>query len=360
MKSTTELNEMKGINWRQIIRPYSRPDTKRSNWQIASTMSLYVAFWFIAYAAYDISPWLCLLVAGAAQVFYGRIFIFMHDCGHGSFYKSKKWRTFWGYISGILWFTPYEQWTKAHATHHKHSGNLEHRGIGDIWTLTIEEYEKASLGRKVFYRVCRFPPFVFFVGGLYTYFFVQRFYTKEDGTKEKQSVWITNGAIVLMATIISSITSLEFFLFYQFFLLYFGSCLAVFFFYVQHQYDDVYWEKKEAWNYETAAMKGCSNLKLPKIIQWASGNIGFHHIHHLSSSIPNYFLEKAYEENEYFQHPTTLTLWDCAKTFNLAIYDFENRRMLSFKDYKKFKNTSSSDSNCSKFDIIPEEELLKA
>jgi omega-6 fatty acid desaturase (delta-12 desaturase) len=266
----------------------------------------------------------------------------MHDCGHGSFYKSKRVRTIVGYITGIVWFTPYQQWTKAHATHHRHSGNLNERGIGDIWTLTVDEYKKASFGRKLFYRVCRFPIFVVFVGGLYTYFGAQRFSTKEDGPKEKKSVWITNISIVIMGIAISTITSFEFFAFYQFFLLYMGSSLAVFFFYVQHQYEDVYWEEKENWDYETAAIEGCSNLKLPKIVQWASGNIGFHHIHHLSHAIPNYNLEKALNENEYFQNSTTLNLWDCVKTFNLALYDYDNKKMITFKAYTQNKKIEAN------------------
>lgn len=331
------MEKIQKPNWRKIIRNYNKPNATKSNWQIGSTLLLYIASWFIAYEAYQISLWLCLGVATISQVFFGRLFIFMHDCGHGSFYKSRKARMFWGYVTGILWFTPYEQWSKAHATHHRHSGNLDHRGTGDIWTLTINEYEQASIGKKIFYRICRFPIFVIFFGGLYTYFGSQRLYMKEDGPNEKRSVWITNISIILLGAAITAVTNLEFFLFYQFFLIYLGSCLSVFFFYVQHQYEDVYWSKTESWDYETAAMKGCSNLAVPRIIQWASGNIGFHHIHHLSHAIPNYNLEKAFKENEYFQEPVTLSLWDCVKTFNLALYDLPGKRMITFKEYREGK-----------------------
>jgi omega-6 fatty acid desaturase (delta-12 desaturase) len=337
MESTTKPN------WRKIIRNYNKPNPSKSNWQIGSTMALYVACWFIAYEAYQISLWHCLGVAVIAQVFFGRLFIFMHDCGHGSFYKSKKARTFWGNVTGIIWFTPYEQWTKAHATHHRHSGDLSERGTGDIWTLTVDEYKDGSFGLKLFYRVCRWPIFVVFVGGLYTYFGSQRFFMKTDGPTQKKSVIFTNISIILMGIVISSITSFEFYAFYQFFLLYFGSTLAVFFFYVQHQYEDVYWANKQDWDYETAAIKGCSNLKVPRMIQWASGNIGFHHIHHLSHAIPNYNLEKAFKENEYFQNSTTLTLWDCVKTFNLALYDLEAKRMITFGEYSRNKASKPVD-----------------
>lgn len=324
-------------HWSQIVKKYSRPSTLKSSWQLGSTLSLYVISWFVAYAAYQISLWHCLGVAIISQMFFGRLFIFMHDCGHGSFFKTKGARTFWGYVTGIIWATPYWQWTKAHATHHRNSGNLEHRGIGDIWTLTTKEYEDSSNLIKFFYRLCRFPPFVIGVGGLYTYFGVQRFFTKADGKRERRSVIITNFALVVMGIAISYATNMEFFLFYQFFLLYLGSCLAVFFFYVQHQYEDVYWSEANDWDYETAAMEGSSCLDLPVMIKWASGSIGFHHIHHLSHTIPNYNLERAMQENTYFQNPTKLNLWDCVKCFNLSLYDLDNKRMLTFSQYKSSK-----------------------
>jgi len=174
-------------NWRKIIQKYNKIDKKKSDGQLVVVLCLYVASWFLAYAAYNVSLWLCLAVAMLSQVFFGRMFIILHDLGHGTFYKSRKARTFWGNLLGILWFTPYEQWTKAHATHHRHSGNLDHRGTGDIWVLTTEEYEKASVLKKLAYRICRFPPFVLLVGGMYVYFGAQRFYMKSDGAKEKRS-----------------------------------------------------------------------------------------------------------------------------------------------------------------------------
>lgn len=325
---------MSSTNWKQIIKNYNKPSVWRSSWQLFNSLGLYFLAWYIAYLAFEISPLLSVLVALVAQIFYGRLFIIMHDCGHGSFFKSKKARTFWGYVTAIAWATPYEQWTKYHATHHRHSGNLEERGLGDIWTLTTKEYEEASILKKFFYRVCRYPIFVIFFGGIYVFFIAQRFTTKHDGPKQKKSVWITNIALVVLGTTASLLTSVEFFLTYQIALLYFGSCLSVYLFYVQHQYEDVYWEENEKWSYETAAMHGCSYFKLPRLLQWASGNIGFHHIHHLSHAIPNYYLEKAMRENSYFQNPYTLTLKTSIKTFNLALYDYKQRKMLTFKQYK--------------------------
>lgn len=329
-------------NWSTIIKKYNKPNHAKSHFQLITTIVLYVASWILAFYAYQVSIWACVGVAMLSQVYFGRMFIIMHDCGHGSFYKSKKMRTFVGYLTGVLWFTPYWQWTKAHATHHRHSGNLDKRGIGDIWTMTTEEFEKASFGEKVFYWVCRFPPFVIFFGGLIVFFIMQRFFTKEDGKREKKSVIITNIAILAKAILISSLTSLEFYLVFEFALVYMGSSLAVLFFYVQHQYEDVYWRETQDWDFETSAMLGSSYLKIPRIVQWASGNIGYHHIHHLSHTIPNYNLEKAFKENEYFQKPYTLTLSDMIKCFNLALYDTRQKRMLTFAEYRKNRHMSPS------------------
>lgn len=323
------------LNWKKIVRRYNKPDFKKSAWQLSSTLFLYALSWFVAFKAWEISPWLTLAVAAIAQVFFGRLFIFMHDCGHGSFFKSRKARTFWGHITGILWMTPYWSWTKDHATHHKNSGNLDHRGVGDIWTLTTEEYAQASSLKKFAYRVCRAPIFVLGVGGFYVYFIGQRFSRKSDGKRERKSNHITNIGILAQAALISALTSIEFYLFYQFLIVYFGATLAVFFFYVQHQYEEVYWSKGDDWSYETAALEGSSCLELPKIVQWAAGNIGFHHIHHLSHGIPNYNLEKAFNENMLFQNPVRLNLWDCVKCFNLTLIDETRGRMVTFKQYKK-------------------------
>lgn len=332
-------------NWKKIVKKYNKPNALKSSWQLGSTLSLYIAGWVVAAYAWEISPWLTLLVAAISQVYFGRLFIFMHDCGHGSFFKSKKARSFWGHVTGVLWMTPFWAWTKDHATHHRHSGNLDHRGVGDIWTLTTKEYDEASTLKRFAYHICRAPFFILGFGGFYVYFLSQRFSRKTDGKRERKSLWLTNSLIVAQAVLIASITSLEFYLFYQFFLVYFGSVLSVLLFYVQHQYEDVYWSRGSEWDYQTAALEGSSYLKLPRIIQWASGNIGLHHIHHLSHQIPNYNLEKALNENELFQNPTTLKLKDCFRCFRLALIDMKKGRMVTFNEYKKSLKVVNSTQN---------------
>lgn len=327
---------MQKVNWKTMIKPYQKPDHFKSYWQIVNTLTLYVLSWVIAYKAYLISPWLVLPVAMLAQLFYARIFIIFHDCGHGNFFKSKKKRTFWGYLTGVLTFTPYHQWTTEHATHHKTSGNLDHRGRGDIKTMTIEEYENASWKEKFLYRIYRFPPFMLLGGGIFMFGILYRFTTKYDGKKEKRSVYITNFWIAVMAIAIASFTSWGFYLLFQGLTLVFAGCVGIALFYVQHQFDGVYWREQEGWDYEVAALKGCSYFKLPKLFQWASGNIGFHHIHHLSPLIPNYNLETVYNEHEIFRDDeVVVTLKDLVRCFSIHLYDAKNRKMVTWKEYRK-------------------------
>ncbi len=327
---------MKKINWATMIKPYQQPNRLKSYWQIINSFTLFIGFWFLAYEAFQYSVWLTIAVALLAQPAFLRLFIILHDCGHGSYFKKKKERDFWGTICGVITFTPYHQWAFEHADHHKTSGNLEKRGRGDVWTLTLQEYNDSSWGKQLFYRLYRFPAFMLTVGTIYNFIVMHRFTTSLDGKKERRSVYMTNLGILLMGALISSVTSLEFFLIYQLSLVMFGGALGIALFYVQHQFEGVYWSRTQDWDYETAAVYGSSYLKLPRFLQWASGNIGFHHIHHLSPMIPNYELERCYREQEYFHiEELTITLKDIARCYNLHLYDEDTGRLLTFKEAKQ-------------------------
>ena len=302
-------------NWRRIVRRYMKPSSLKSHWQIVNSIVPYALCWVVAYYAYQYSALLCLGVAMIAQVFLLRIFIVMHDCGHSSFFKSKKTNNFWGFICGAMTFSPYYQWTKAHHTHHKFSGNLDYRGVGDIDTLTVEEYTALSSWQKFKYKAIR-SPFVFLtLGSLYVFVFQHRFTKKEDGFKERMSVHGTNLSILLFGITMTYFTGFGFYVLFQLSVIGLSASAGIFLFYVQHQYEDVYWKTKEDWNHFEASMKGSSYLKLPKVLQWATGNIGFHNIHHLCSSIPNYNLEKAYKENKIFQNCTQIGIKECSQVF---------------------------------------------
>ncbi len=325
-------------NWQHIVRKYMRPSEAKSYWQIINSFVPYFMSWILAYYVYQYSMLLTFLIAIGSSAFLIRIFIVMHDCGHSSFFKSKKKNNFWGFIAGVATFSPYLQWTKAHKIHHKSSGNLDQRGVGDIDLKTVEEYQKLTLIEKLKYRAVR-SPFVFLLLGSFYIFVIQhRFPQKYSNSKEKTGVYLTNIIILLIAGLISYFCGLQFYLFYQFSVLLITAMLGVFLFYVQHQYEDVYWKSAKDWNFFEASMKGSSFLRLPKVLQWMTGNIGYHHIHHLCSSIPNYNLEKAYKENPIFQNCTTIGLRESFKCLFLNLYDLKNEKLISFREYKNRKS----------------------
>lgn len=322
-------------SWQKIVRKYMQPSNSKSYWQIVNSFVPYFLSWVIAYIAYQYSFLLCLGVALISHVFLLRIFIIMHDCGHSSFFKSKKKNDAWGFISGVLTFSPYKQWTRAHRYHHKHSGNLDYRGIGDMDILTVEEYAKLSFFQRLKYKAVR-SPFVFlFLGAFYVFGIQHRFTSKEDSPTERKGVHLTNLSILLIATLISYFFGLGFYLFYQLSILTISAMAGIFLFYVQHQYENVYWRNSEEWNYFEASMQGSSFLKLPKVFQWFTGNIGYHHVHHLCSSIPNYNLEKAYKENQIFQKCTVIGIKECFRCLFLNLYDMKEKRLISFREYRK-------------------------
>lgn len=330
-------------NWTRIVRKYMKPSNAKSYWQIANSILPYLGCWVVAYVLFQYSVLLSLLVAIPAKIFLLRIFIIMHDCGHGSFFKSKKKNDFWGFVTGVISFSPYGQWSRTHKYHHKHSGNLDYRGIGDIDTYTIEEYEALPFFKKLKYKAVRSPLVFLVLGAFYVFVLEHRFTKKEDSKKERLGVYATNLCILLSGLVISYFCGLGFYLMFQISSIVLAASSGIFLFYVQHQYEHVYWCDSEDWDHVEASLKGSSYLKLPKVLQWATGNIGFHHIHHLCSSIPNYNLEKAYKENPLFQNCTVIGFKDSFRALFLSLYDMKEKRLISFREYRrKYKNNRAA------------------
>lgn len=329
--------------WQKIVRPYMEIDHKKSWWQMANTLIPLVGMWYVTYRTLEYSYFLTILSAVITSAFFVRTFIIMHDCGHGTFFKSRQMRDVVGTILGVLNLTPYHQWTREHAAHHNTSGNLDKRGRGDVWTLTVEEYKNSSNLDKFKYRLYRNPFVTFVIGPFYIFEIMHRFFNKNDTVKEKKSVLLTNALILATVATISYFIGFKNFLLVHLPILFTAQTLGCWLFYVQHQYDEVYWGKGEGWSYVDAALKGCSYYKLPKPLQWATGNIGFHHIHHLSHLIPNYNLEKAYRENELFQNAKILTLSNSLYCAFLKLYDEERGELITFREYaKRFKHAKKS------------------
>jgi omega-6 fatty acid desaturase (delta-12 desaturase) len=293
---------------------------------------LFAGAWAAMYVSLGVGYWLTLLLAVPAAFMLIRLFIVQHDCGHGAFFRSPRVADFVGSILGVLTLTPYHYWKKTHAMHHATSGNLEHRGFGDIDTLTVDEYLALSRWARFKYRVYRHPVVLFGVGAVMHFFVRHRLPTIVPRTwaRERRSILWTDvglaGFIVLMGVLVG---------FRQFFLVHvplmaLSGSLGVWLFYVQHQFEPTYWEHDEHWVYEDAALAGSSYYRLPRLLQWATGNIGLHHVHHLNARIPNYRLQEVLEAVPELRRVTTLTLRDSLRCVRLALWDERQRKLVRF------------------------------
>ena len=313
--------------WKEIVARYQKPSVGRAVWQLLNTLVPYVALWYLMYLSLAVSYWLVVPLAILAGGFMVRIFIIHHDCGHGSFFKSRTANDVWGFITGVLTFTPYHHWRWEHALHHSTSGDLDRRGVGDVWTLTVQEYLESSRWKRFSYRLARNPLILFVIAPLLLFLVWQRFPKPKASLRERLSVYWTNLALAVVATGLIWAFGWKAYLIIQLTVIMVAGSAGVWLFYVQHQFEGVYWERGEDWDYATAALKGSSFYKLPKILQWFSGNIGFHHIHHLSPRIPNYHLEKCHKAEPLFQTVKPITLLASFKSFTFRLWD-EQRRVL--------------------------------
>jgi acyl-lipid omega-6 desaturase (Delta-12 desaturase) len=317
-------------SWKEIVVKYQQPSRWRAGWQIINSLVPYVGLWCLIYFSLSVSWWVALPLAILAGGFLVRLFIIHHDCGHGSFFKSRSANDVWGFITGVLTFTPYQLWRWEHAIHHSTSGDLDHRGLGSVWTLTVQEYLEASRGKRFAYRLARNPFILFIVAPIFLFVIKHRFCPKQANQRERRSVYWTNLVIGGMAVGLSLIFGLKAYLVIQLTMVMVAGSAGVWLFYVQHQFEGGYWQRHEKWDYLAAALQGSSFYKLPKILQWFSGNIGFHHIHHLSPRIPNYNLERCHQAEPLFQTVPPITLWSSLKSLTFRLWDEKQRRLVGF------------------------------
>jgi omega-6 fatty acid desaturase (delta-12 desaturase) len=297
---------------------------------LVNTLVPYVTLWWLMYVSLSVSYWLTLPLAVLAGGFMVRLFIIHHDCGHGSFFKSRLANEIVGCLTGVITFTPYHQWRWEHAIHHSSSGDLDRRGTGDIWTLTVEEYLAASRWKRFSYRMARNPIVLFVIAPLFLFLVLQRLTNPRAGFRESISVYGTNLALLAVATALSQVFGFKAYVLIQLTVLMVAGSAGVWLFYVQHQFEGVYWERNENWDYATAALQGSSFYKLPKVLQWFSGNIGFHHIHHLSPKIPNYKLEDCHNDNPQFMEVEPLTLRTSLKSIRVRLWDEDRHKMIGY------------------------------
>jgi omega-6 fatty acid desaturase (delta-12 desaturase) len=332
--------------WRSIVAHYQQPDIRKSVWQIINSFGGLFFCWVLMYFTLEISYLLTLLLAIPAAGFAVRIFIIQHDCGHGSYFKSRKANDIVGSVCGVITLTPYKYWRKSHAIHHAHHAELEERGTGDVWTMTVAEYLDASRWKKIAYRIFRNPFFLFGVIPGANFIIAQRIplWAKEKGwhNGETESVWYTDVALLALFVGFGLLIGFANVLLIALPTVLLAASVGTWLFYVQHQFERTYWEHTPTWDYTLAAMHGSSYYQLPKVLQWFTGNIGFHHIHHLSPRIPNYNLQACHEENPLMQRVVHLTLLESFKTVSLALWDENKHRLVTFREAKQSQGAPSA------------------
>ncbi|MDZ4347493.1 MAG: fatty acid desaturase [Candidatus Binatia bacterium] len=318
--------------WYQAIGSYAYSDLRKSLWQLVDTFVPYGLLWaLMLYTVRQGYPyWVTLALAVAAGGILVRVFILFHDCCHGSFFASRRANTILGYVSGILTFTPYEDWRSAHNIHHATAGDLDRRGVGDIRTMTTAEYLAAPRRRRLAYRIYRNPFILFGPGAALLFLFFQRFTTKGAGKRERQSVFLTNVALLVVGGLASLTIGFQTYLLIQLPVILVGATLGLWLFYIQHQFESVYWTRHESLDPMKVALDGSSYFKLPKILQWFSGNIGLHHVHHARPTIPNYHLQQCHDDIPALHAVEPLTIRTSFKSLRLALYDEKQQKLISF------------------------------
>lgn len=332
-------------DWNKMLAPYREPHGWSSTWQLASTSVLLIVFWIAAYWALDVSYFLTLLLAIPAAFMVIRLFMLQHDCGHGSFYRSQNVNDTIGYVLSVVTLVPYTYWRKTHALHHATSGDLDGRDLGDIDTLTVREYLSRPWHKRLMYRVYRNPLVLLLVGPAWQFILKHRLPLDipRSWKREWTSVHLCNLGLAIVIALMWWLVGIERFLLVQLPITLIAGAIGVYLFYVQHQYEDTYWRYREAWNYYAAGLEGASHLVMPRLLQWCTANIGLHHIHHVSSRIPNYRLQRAFDENPPLQKVTRLTLPASVKTLWLTLWDEDERKLVGFRELKRIQQRLSAE-----------------
>jgi omega-6 fatty acid desaturase (delta-12 desaturase) len=318
--------------WREMLAPYAQPRLGRSLLDIATSVVPYIGLSAAMYLALDVSYLLALAIAVPASGFLLRTYILFHDCTHGSFLPSKRANAWLGAVLGLMVYSPFASWRHSHAVHHATAGDLDRRGVGDVPTLTVAEYHALSPLRRLGYRLFRNPLVMFGIGPIYALVVQPRLVSRSARPRLKRSVMGTNAAVAVMVAGLCWLMGWQEYLLVQGPTVVLAGSAGVWLFYVQHQFEDTYWQTADDWSYADAALQGSSYLRLPKVLQFFTGNIGVHHVHHLNARIPNYNLQRAHDENPIFHDVPTLTLWDGLRAVRLKLWDEDRGRLVTWAE----------------------------
>jgi omega-6 fatty acid desaturase (delta-12 desaturase) len=318
------------ISWRAVMAPYATASVPYAVRDIATSVVPYLALMATMFATVHVSVVLTLILAVPTAGFLVRTFIVFHDCSHGSFLPSKRANARLGAVLGVLLMTPYAKWRHSHAQHHATAGDLGRRGVGDLTTMTVAEYRAQSWWGRLMYRSFRNPAIMLTVGPVYAMVVYPRFVSGRDRPRLRRSVLGTDAALAVLITGLCLAFGWQTFLLVQGPVSLLSGAAGVWLFYVQHQFEGTYWQIGDRWSYEDAALRGSSYLRLPRLLQFFSGNIGLHHVHHLSARVPNYHLQRAHDELPAFRDVPVLTLWPAIRAMRLKLWDEDQGRLVGF------------------------------
>jgi acyl-lipid omega-6 desaturase (Delta-12 desaturase) len=316
--------------WQEALTPYVGADLRRSALNVLTSVVPYLGLLVVMYLLVNRSYPLTLLIAAPAAGFLVRTYIVFHDCAHGSFLRSKRANTWLGTALGLLVFQSFACWRHSHAVHHATAGDLDRRGVGDVPTITVAEYRARSPRRRLQYRLFRNPVVMFGLGPIIALIIQPRIVPHGARPRIKRSVLATDVFVAALVAGMCLLVGVRDVLLVQVPIVMLSGATGIWLFYVQHQFEDVYWESSERWSYLDTALHGSSYLKLPRVLQFFSGNIGLHDVHHLNARIPNYNLQRAHDEVAIFRDVPTLSLLDGLRAVKLKLYDEDRRRMVTF------------------------------
>ncbi len=322
-------------HWQEALSPYARPHLGRSIANLGTSVVPYLALSILMYlsiAQFHLSYLIVLAISVLTTGFLVRTFIVYHDCSHGSFLPSKRANAWLGTALGLLVYSPFLRWRHDHAIHHATSGDLDRRGGGDVRTLTVAEYLALPRRGQIGYRLFRNPAVMFGLGPIAAMLIGPRLVARDARPRMRRSVIATNVVLAIIVGGLCFAIGWQDFLLVQAPTVMLAGAAGIWLFYVQHQFEDAYWQNNESWTYADAALRGSSYLKLPKALQFFSGNIGLHHVHHLNARIPNYNLQRAHDETSLFDEVPVLSFWDGMRAVRLKLWDEEAGRLVGFGD----------------------------
>jgi acyl-lipid omega-6 desaturase (Delta-12 desaturase) len=321
--------------WREPLAPFAVANPRLAVRDLATSVVPYLALCVAMYFSLRVSYALTLALAIPASGFLVRTYIVFHDCTHGSFLPTKRGNVWLGTAVGLLVFSTFQAWKRDHAIHHATAGDLDRRGVGDVPTITVAEYRARTRGGRLAYRLFRHPLLMFGLGPIFAMVVQPRIVPRSARPRIKRAVIATDLALVALVGGLCWLIGWKDYLLLQLPLVMIAGAVGIWLFYVQHQFEDVYWENSGDWDYADAALRGSSYLKLPTVLQFFSGNIGLHHVHHLNARIPNYHLQRAHDENPIFHGVPVLSLADGLRAVKLKLYDEQRGRMVTFSQARE-------------------------